>query len=75
MSFFGAQPQAPAVAPEAKDIEVTNLPTDSISAISFSPTSDFLAVASWSNEVSLLSCPPCAEPRQFEGSTVRTPRC
>lgn len=50
MSFFGAQP---VVQVEPKDIEVTNLPNDSISALAFSPTQDLLAIASWSNEVSL----------------------
>jgi mRNA export factor len=50
MSFFGARP---AVTVEPKDVEVPNLPTDSISAIAFSPTADILAVASWSNEVRL----------------------
>ena len=47
MSFFGS----PAVPPEAKDIEVANLPTDSVSDIAFSPTADLLAVSSWNNEV------------------------
>ena len=51
MSFFGAAAQQ--AAPEQQDIEVGNLPTDSTSAIAFSPTQDFLAVASWSNEVRL----------------------
>lgn len=51
MSFFaGARP---AVTVEPKDVEVANLPTDSVSAIAFSPTADILAVASWSNEVRL----------------------
>ena len=50
MSFFGAAAQQ--AAPEQQDIEVGNLPSDSTSAIAFSPTQDFLAVASWSNEVS-----------------------
>ncbi|KAL8286993.1 hypothetical protein RQP46_003999 [Phenoliferia psychrophenolica] len=50
MSFFNSASslQKP---PEPKDIEVPNLPTDSTSSIAFSPTADFLAVASWSNEV------------------------
>lgn len=50
MSFFGARPAASL---EPKDIEVPNLPTDSTSSLSFSPTADILAVASWSNEVRL----------------------
>ncbi|KAF9318129.1 hypothetical protein BG000_008120 [Podila horticola] len=36
---------------QPKDIEVTNPPTDGISDLSFSKTSDLLAAASWSNEV------------------------
>lgn len=55
MSFFGARPAA---ALEPKDIEVPNLPTDSISALAFSPTADILAVASWSNEVRLYEVNP-----------------
>jgi mRNA export factor len=35
----------------AKDIELVQPPTDSISKIAFSPTSDILAVASWDNGV------------------------
>lgn len=35
-----------------KDIELANPPTDSISRIEFSPTTDILAVASWDNNVS-----------------------
>lgn len=50
MSFFGTRP---AVTVEPKDVEVPNLPTDSVSAVAFSPTADILAVASWSNEVRL----------------------
>merc|ERR1711939_634107 len=42
MSLFGAKPQDP---------EVPNIQTDSISSLAFSPTADFLAVGSWSNEV------------------------
>lgn len=37
------QPQA--------DIEVADPPTDSISALAFCPTADFLAAASWNGEV------------------------
>jgi len=55
MSFFGARPAA---ALEPKDIEVPNLPADSISAVAFSPTADILAVASWSNEVRLYEVNP-----------------
>jgi mRNA export factor len=49
MSFFAAStPAATAV----KDIEVANPPADSISSLAFHPQADFLAVGSWSNEVS-----------------------
>lgn len=51
MSFFGR----PA---EPKDIEVTNLPSDSTSQLAFSPTADLLAVASWNNEVRLYEVSP-----------------
>nr|ODN83905.1 mRNA export factor [Cryptococcus depauperatus CBS 7841] len=37
----------------AKDIELANPPTDSISNIAFSPTADILAVASWDNNIRL----------------------
>jgi mRNA export factor len=40
-----------AKASEPKDAEVVNPPLDSVSAVSWSPTADFLAVSSWSNEV------------------------
>lgn len=55
MSFFGARPAAVL---DPKDIEVPNLPADSISAVAFSPTADILAVASWSNEVRLYEVNP-----------------
>ncbi|KAM0746714.1 WD40 repeat-like protein [Meredithblackwellia eburnea MCA 4105] len=45
MSFFNAKPAEPA------DIQVPDLPSDSISSLAWSPTADFLSVASWSNEV------------------------
>lgn len=34
-----------------KDIEVADPPGDSISSIAFSPQADYLAVASWDNNV------------------------
>ncbi|BGP12634.1 RNA export factor gle2 [Rhodosporidiobolus nylandii] len=37
--------------PDAKDIELANPPTDGISSLAWSSAADFLAVASWSNEV------------------------
>lgn len=46
MSFFGAAKPV-----EPKDIEVPNLPSDSTSALAWSPNADLLAVASWSNQV------------------------
>ncbi|GAA5825164.1 hypothetical protein JCM11251_006126 [Rhodosporidiobolus azoricus] len=55
MSFFGARPAA---ALEPKDIEVPNLPNDSTSQLAFSPVADFLAVASWSNEVRVYEVNP-----------------
>ncbi|CAD6581595.1 MAG: hypothetical protein CYPHOPRED_001663 [Cyphobasidiales sp. Tagirdzhanova-0007] len=53
MSFFGAKPTLkPAVNEStAQDVEVPNGPTDSISAISFSPSADLLAVSSWDNQI------------------------
>ncbi|KAL8287162.1 hypothetical protein RQP46_003614 [Phenoliferia psychrophenolica] len=47
MSIFGAAAK-PA---EVKDVEVKNIQADSVSSISFAPNADYLAVASWSNEV------------------------
>ena len=54
MSFFGAARPAVATAPEVKDIEVVEPPDDSISRVSFCPTADVLAVASWNSEVRLV---------------------
>lgn len=45
MSLFGATKVEP------KDVEVANIPEDSISAVCWSPTSNYLAVASWSSQV------------------------
>ena len=45
MSFFGAAKIEP------KDLEVPNLPSDSTSALAWSPVADLLAIASWSNQV------------------------
>jgi mRNA export factor len=59
MAFFGASRPA-AVAPEVKDIEVVDPPEDSISRVSFCPTADILAVASWNNEVSVLVAAVCS---------------
>lgn len=54
MSFFGGSRPA-AVPPEVKDIEVVDPPGESISRVSFCPTADVLAVASWNSEVSSTS--------------------
>ena len=52
MSFFGSSSTAAtAGANDPKDVEVSDPPPDSISAISFSPVADFLAVGSWDNNV------------------------
>lgn len=46
-SLFRATSSAPA----KKDVEVADLPQDSISSLSFSPVADYLAVGSWDNNV------------------------
>ena len=53
MSFFGAKPTLKPTGNEAtsQDVEIPNCPPDSISAISFSPTADYLATSSWDNQV------------------------
>lgn len=54
MSFFGAASSsttANTAAAADKDIEVADPPTDSISSLSFSSQADYLAVASWDNNV------------------------
>lgn len=53
MSFFSASTSNSLVNNNAadKDIEVADPPTDSISAVAFSPTADYLAVGSWDNNV------------------------
>ncbi|KAF7795948.1 hypothetical protein EIP86_007117 [Pleurotus ostreatoroseus] len=52
MAFFGASTSTAATStvPD-KDIEVSDPPSDSISAIGFSPQQDYLAVGSWDNNV------------------------
>lgn len=54
MAFFG-RGAALETKSTGKDIEVSDPPGDSISAISFSSAADYLAVASWNNEVSIYS--------------------
>lgn len=44
--------------PVQKDIELVQPPGDSVAKISFSPTQDILAVASWDNNVSFVWLPP-----------------
>ena len=39
----------------AQDTEIVSPPTDSVSAVSFSPTADILGVTSWDNAVSAVS--------------------
>ncbi|KAG5642716.1 hypothetical protein DXG03_002292 [Asterophora parasitica] len=57
MSFLGhanptpATPNDSAFTTADKDVEVADLPTDSISSIDFAPQADFLAVGSWDNSV------------------------
>lgn len=53
MSFFGAKSTLKPAVNEAiaNDVEVPNAPQDSISALAFSPVADYLAVASWDNQV------------------------
>ncbi|BFZ54354.1 RNA export factor gle2 [Savitreella phatthalungensis] len=55
MSLFGSQPAAAAASTTqgdlSKDIEVQSPPEDSISALSFSPTAELLAAASWDKKV------------------------
>ncbi|KAG6918654.1 hypothetical protein DXG01_012775 [Tephrocybe rancida] len=59
MAFFGNNNQNPltiqttslAATSAPPDVEVTDLPPDSISSIEFSPQVDYLAVGSWDNSV------------------------
>lgn len=46
-----AQPAVAAVPATEPDIEVTQPPTDGISALSFHPSADFLAASCWDNNV------------------------
>jgi mRNA export factor len=50
MSAFGALSSSTTAQPD-KDVEVGELPNDSISSISFSPQADYMAIGSWNNEV------------------------
>ena len=58
MSFFQPSTSSTLVGANTaaeKDIEVADPPTDSISALAFSPTADYLAVGSWDNNVNALN--------------------
>ena len=48
MAAFGQQPAAN---PNPGDIEVANAATDGISCVTWSPTANFLAVASWDHQI------------------------
>ena len=59
MSFFGSSTSGTGAASSTataadKDIEVVDPPTDSVSSLAFSPQADYLAVASWDNNVCVL---------------------
>ncbi|KAF2204714.1 Poly(A)+ RNA export protein-like protein [Delitschia confertaspora ATCC 74209] len=51
MAFASAASAANTVGDTSKDVEVAELPGDSISDLAFSPTNDHLAVASWDKKV------------------------
>lgn len=55
MALFGSAPAATSTTGDlSKDIEVkSEMPTDSISDLSFSPTHDFLAMSSWDRTVTI----------------------
>ncbi|KAL8284142.1 hypothetical protein RQP46_004891 [Phenoliferia psychrophenolica] len=57
-SIFGAALKALQPAAETHDVEVRQTPTDAISALSFSPTDDLLAIASWSTVVQVHAIGP-----------------
>jgi mRNA export factor len=51
-ALFGSTASTPSAQGDlSKDVPVKDLPTDSISQISFSTKSDHLAVSSWDNKV------------------------
>jgi mRNA export factor len=52
MAFSSANSAANPTQGDLKgDVEVANPPTDSVSALRFSPTADYLSVSSWDNNV------------------------
>lgn len=52
-STFGGGATTTQQSAQDKDIEVSQPPTDGVSALSWSPVADFLAVSSWDNNVSI----------------------
>jgi mRNA export factor len=53
MAFFGSAGSTSnaGLKPVEKDPELSNPPTDSVSALAWSPQADFLAAGSWDNNV------------------------
>jgi mRNA export factor len=51
MAFSSASAANPTQGDLKGDVEVANPPTDSVSALRFSPTADYLSVSSWDNNV------------------------
>lgn len=69
-TFFGSQAQSTAGATSgdlSKDASLNNPPEDSISDLQFSPTGDFLAVASWDKKVRIYQV---SEQGQSEGKAM-----
>lgn len=63
MSFFStgsssAVTNTATAAPATKDIEVSDSPPDSVSSLAWSPQADFLAAASWDNNVRIYEVSP-----------------
>ncbi|KAG8905912.1 hypothetical protein FRB99_007992 [Tulasnella sp. 403] len=66
MSFFGAaaaqqQQQQQQQAASVPDVELSDPPTDSISALAFCPTADYLAVSSWDGNVRIYEISPTGQ--------------
>lgn len=51
----------------SKDVELSVQPTDSVSDLAFSPTGDFLAIASWDKKVRIYEV---NEQGRSEGKTI-----
>ncbi|KAJ7056651.1 WD40-repeat-containing domain protein [Mycena amicta] len=58
MAFFSSTTSTGLTATAAKDIEVAEPPTDSISSLAFSNQADYLAVGSWDNSVRIYEIGP-----------------